>query len=287
MANFRNEPRVDNTNRLTRRVRGRITRSAGPRYSSLGVRPQSGEPRRPERRWSLWPTTPSIITKSHTTYPNARTKAVHVPVMHITRKSAFLHLRVYRCTFSLVRVILYAHVTSPWQLSSTFRSSASSPRFLSFFPVSAFLFPFFLPFSFSFRHAAIVIACYRVTRRQTSWEEPAIEIDVWESCVIECRRCFRERYWYFVPGSWEFSDILWVDVLKEVKRFGGCGCTMKGRERRRWKNEEEKWEEGDVRSWTHLDKNETSYEKGMWICAFDSLIDAWFVIKLNCYRSVW
>ena len=33
---------------------------------------------------------------------------------------------------------------------------------------------------------------------------------------------------------------------------------MKGREKRRWKNEEGK----RLRSWTHLDENETSYEKG-------------------------
>ena len=218
---------MGNTNRLTRKVRGRITRSAGPRYSSLGVRPQSGEPRRPERRWSLWPTTPSIITKSYTTYPNARTKAVHVPVMHVTRKSAFLHLRVYRCTLSRPRDALRPRNLAIIVDVSFLRLIASIPFVLSCFS----LFPFLsvLPFSFSFRHAAIVIARYRVTRRQTSWEESAprkgvnnaclaIEIDVRESCVIECR-CFRERYRYFVAGSWEFSGTLWVDVLKEVERF--------------------------------------------------------------------
>lgn len=61
----------------------------------------------------------------------------------------------------LVRIFLYAHVTSPWQLSSTIVSPPSClDLFLS------------LCFVGWFRHAAIMIARYRVSPRQTSWERP-------------------------------------------------------------------------------------------------------------------
>lgn len=55
---------------------GRARRAPG--IPDFQVRAESGEPRCPERRWSLWPTTPSIIAKSYTTYLGEARKPAHV-----------------------------------------------------------------------------------------------------------------------------------------------------------------------------------------------------------------
>lgn len=49
-----------------------------PGIPDFQVCAESGEPRCPERRWSLWPTTPSIIAKSYTTYLGEARKPAHV-----------------------------------------------------------------------------------------------------------------------------------------------------------------------------------------------------------------
>lgn len=55
---------------------GRAGRAPG--IPDFQVRAESGEPRCPERRWSLWPMTPSIIAKSYTTYLGEARKPAHV-----------------------------------------------------------------------------------------------------------------------------------------------------------------------------------------------------------------
>lgn len=134
-GNFWNEPRVNNTNRLTRAY---YTVSGPPVFESLGPAAV---------RWVEAPGAPLITLTYDPINHRQITHYLSERAHENGARSCNEEERVptpspFTDAPSLLRVILYAHVTSPWQLSSTFfPSSTSSPRFLSFF--SCFSLSFF------------------------------------------------------------------------------------------------------------------------------------------------